>query len=160
MFKLNILVLIFISFYSNTLSIHIGRQFNFKPANVAPRDAQSEKVKMVIDMATIVWNRKNDNLASYFRITNVLNATEQLDTSGLYNFYVTFTRTECLKADIKDWQSIESSASKNCLLTSQSFMCPIRVLYQPWRSVDLPITLIKPMEAKNQDNSVCFLPIY
>ena len=158
MFKCLLFVICAVSCGSALIST--GRQFNFKPVNLAPRDTDTEKVKYIISMATILWNKKNPTLASYFKITSVLNATEQLDTSGLFNFFVTLTRTECLKADIYNWESLESTTTKNCMLTSQSAICPIRVLYQPWRAAGLPITLIKPIEAQNDRNAICFLPSY
>ena len=159
MFKISALFVIFLSTCMWTICSLSERKFNFKPANVALRDVKSENVKHVISMSEILWNQNNHNLINYFKISSILNATEQLDTSGLFNFYVTLTKTECLKSNIKNWDLVEIETQK-CLLTMQSVICPVRVLYQPWKATVYPITMIKPMEEKTQENSVCFLSVY
>lgn len=134
------------------------RTFNFRPASVAQRDPISEKSKMVSYMASILWNRKNPYLANYYKATSVLNATEQLDTSGLYNFYINLTKTSCLKSNIKNWDFVETE-TQNCINEMHTICCPLRVLYKPW-SQGYPVKLIKPIEEKTEENKICFLPEY
>lgn len=135
------------------------RNFNFRPAIVVRRDPLSEKTKMVSDMATRLWNKKNPYLASYYKTTSIQNVTEQLDTSGLYNFYINFAKTSCSKANIKNWDLLESE-TQNCITELyHTISCPLRVLYKPW-SQGYPVKLIKPTEEKTDANRVCFLPEY
>ena len=159
MIKITIILLITYLFIAKIDSLTAERHFNFKPVRVASRDPISEKSKFVSAMATILWNKKNPHLINYFKATSVLNATEQLDTSGLYNFYITLSKTPCLKSEIKNWDLVEAETQHCMPIQTSSITCPVRVLYKPW-SQGNPVKLVKPIEEKTNENTFCFLPEY
>ena len=154
------LIKLIIVLVSCAYTIGTDFRFNAKAVNLAPRDPKDSDIAKVANIANVVWNLNNHGITNYFRITQVINATEQLDTSGLFNLYVTLTKTECLKSDIKSWDFSTIEETKNCQLTNQNFVCPMRVLYQPWRATGTPVKLLSPIPPKTFDNSICFLLNY